>query len=221
MNVDNKILLCYCKHIALHLGQWEHTRTCIYYIYLSHRFLEYRPEWRGEGRDAISPPLYDGPAAVTVDLERPLGLGWLYGEHAGVLVLLVDIKAIWSLQRLSYTSTLISRHMHRWTNVCFQQRGNHSNAHIFYLFLTHTCIKHGNLNVLHVVHLCRGYLIFMTNADGFLQLYLNERWSFRLVLTSTYTVEVCFTNEPFIHRTWKWNPASRSWILVYINLLIA
>lgn len=94
MNVDNKILLCYCKHIALHLGQWEHTRTCIYYIYLSHRFLEYRPEWRGEGHDAISPPLYDGPAAVTVDLERPLGLGWLYGEHAGVLVLLVDIKAI-------------------------------------------------------------------------------------------------------------------------------
>lgn len=66
----------------------------VFTIYLSHRFLEYRPVWRGEGHDPVSPSLYDGPPAVTVDFERPLGLGRLYSEHAGVLVLLVDIKTI-------------------------------------------------------------------------------------------------------------------------------
>lgn len=87
MNFGNNMLLLNCKHTALHLGQWEH--TSINYIPL-----EYRPEWRGEGHGPVGPPLYDGPAAVAVNFERPLGLGRLYGKHPGVLVLLVDIKAI-------------------------------------------------------------------------------------------------------------------------------
>lgn len=57
---------------------------------------------------------------------------------------MVNTPGYWSFSQTSrqsevckgcHTSTLISRH--RWTNVCFQQRGNHSNAHIFYLFLTY------------------------------------------------------------------------------------